>query len=69
MYHNFIDEYDADIKYSYASTVHKSQGSQWDKVYVDRTNIVHLLSKDQMMKLSCYYTAISRMKTNVYDIK
>lgn len=68
MYYKFCNEYNADLNYSYALTIHKSQGSQWDNVYVDRTNIVNCLSKDQLLKLCCYYTAISRMKTSVYDL-
>lgn len=68
-YYRFMNLFDADINYIYASTIHKSQGAQWSKVYVDRSNVVNCLTKDQMLKLSCYYTAISRMKTDVYDIK
>lgn len=67
-YYKFIEEYDADLKYSYASTIHKSQGSQYNTVFVDRTNLIRCTSQDKLLKLNGYYTAISRMIDEVYDI-
>lgn len=67
-YYDFIGLYNADLKYIYSMTIHKSQGSQWKKVYVDRNNLVNCSSKDQILKLHGYYTAISRMQEDVYDI-
>lgn len=67
-YYAFQGLYNADLKYIYSMTIHKSQGSQWKKVYVDRNNLVNCSSKDQILKLHGYYTAISRMQEDVYDI-
>ncbi len=67
-YYEFMNLYNADLKYQYAMTIHKSQGSQWKIVYVDRTNLIRCTSNDQMLKLNAYYTAISRMRDEVYDM-
>jgi len=68
-YYEFIDEFNADLKYNYAMTVHKSQGSQFNIVFVDRSNIISCCSQDLLLKINCYYTAISRMIEEVYDIE
>jgi exodeoxyribonuclease-5 len=68
-YYNFMNNYNADLKYQYAMTIHKSQGSQYNIVFVDRVNLVGCTSKDQLLKVNGYYTAISRMISDVYDIK
>lgn len=59
---------DADLKYGYSMTVHKSQGSQFDNVYVDRTNILQSTRQSQLLRCNCYYTAISRHRNIVRDI-
>lgn len=51
-----------DLNYSYASTVHKSQGSQWDNVYVDIENIRRCRSDGDRLA----YTACSRAVKNVF---
>ena len=68
-YYNFIDKWNADLKYNYSMTIHKSQGSQFNIVFVDRSNIISCCSKNIVLKVNCYYTAISRMIDEVYDIK
>lgn len=67
-YYDFMNLYNADLKYQYAMTIHKSQGSQWKNVYVDRHNLIACTSKDKLLKLNAYYTAISRMVEEVYDL-
>ena len=68
IYFDFINLYDANLKYSYSSTVHKAQGSEWNTVFVDRSNICFSVKDDTSLKLRAYYTAISRMKENVYEL-
>lgn len=67
-YYGLIEEYDADLKYSYSMTIHKSQGSQFNIVFVDRSNLTKCNSKDILLKVNGYYTAISRMIDEVYDV-
>jgi hypothetical protein len=55
-YYSFIDIF-ADISYGYCITVHKSQGSTFDNVYVDSKNILSFKNKDT---LNCLYTAVTR---------
>lgn len=56
--------YDSELNYSYACTVHKSQGSQWKDVFVDINNIRFNKKMNDNTRLA--YTAISRMSDNVY---
>lgn len=58
-YYEFTNKYLPNINYSYASTVHKSQGSQYKTVFVDLNNI--RVCKDLSLSLRLTYTAISRM--------
>lgn len=67
-YYNFINLYNADLKYEYAQTIHKSQGSQYNIVFVDRQNLIGCTTRDQTLRINGYYTAISRMRDEVYDI-
>jgi ATP-dependent exoDNAse (exonuclease V) alpha subunit len=68
-YYDWLNRFDADLKYSYAMTIHKSQGSEFKNVFVDRNNLIRSTSQDLLLKLHGYYTAISRMITFVSDIK
>lgn len=52
----------ADLDYAYAITVHKAQGSQWDKVYVNIDNIRRCWSQGTRLA----YTAVSRAKHEIY---
>lgn len=53
------------VKFSYAMTCHKSQGGQWDTVFVEQPYLPNGLSKEYLRWL---YTAITRAKNKVYLI-
>lgn len=67
-YYNWLHEWNADLKYNYAMTIHKSQGSEFHTVFVHRENLEQCTTKDQVLKVTGYYTAISRMREEVYDL-
>jgi hypothetical protein len=56
-YYKIMETLDAPLKYRYAMTVHLSQGSQFNHVYIDLQDIRACFSKDTH-KLA--YTAVSR---------
>ena len=58
-----IKETFIDVKYTYASTIHKLQGSSYDTVYIDLTEIENMNDKDMMFRL--LYVAITRASKNV----
>lgn len=51
------------VKYSYAVTCHKSQGGQWDQVFVEKPYLVDGPNKDYLRWL---YTAITRASKQLY---
>lgn len=51
------------VKYSYAITCHKSQGGQWDRVFVEQPFLKEGLNKEYLRWL---YTAITRAKNQLY---
>lgn len=53
------------IKFSYAMTCHKSQGGQWDTVFVEQPYLPNGMDKDYLRWL---YTAITRAKEKLYLI-
>ncbi|QWX84720.1 AAA family ATPase [Cellulophaga sp. HaHaR_3_176] len=53
------------VKFSYAITCHKSQGGQWDTVFVEQPYMPNGLDKENMRWL---YTAITRAKSKLYLI-
>lgn len=53
------------VKFSYAITCHKSQGGQWDTVFVEQPYMPNGLDKENMRWL---YTAITRAKNKLYLI-
>src|SRR6056300_441602 len=53
------------VKYSYAITSHKSQGGQWEHVFVEKPYLPEGPNKDYLRWL---YTAITRSKKNLYLI-
>jgi exodeoxyribonuclease-5 len=67
-YYQWVNLYNADLKYNYSMTVHKSQGSEYHTVFVHRYNLERCAQSNQLLKVCAYYTAISRMREEVYDI-
>ena len=57
-YYNYHDMF-ADINYGYCITVHKSQGSTFDSVYLDTKNIL-ASNSEHGHNLKCFYTGASR---------
>ena len=62
-YYKILDQF-ADISYGYCITVHKSQGSTYNNVYVDFNNILNS-NFDENQKVKCIYTAITRASLNL----
>ena len=58
-----IKETFIDVKYTYASTIHKLQGSTYETVYIDLSEIENMKDKDMMFRL--LYVAITRASKNV----
>jgi exodeoxyribonuclease-5 len=53
------------VKFSYAITCHKSQGGQWDTVFVEQPYLPEGITKDYLRWL---YTAVTRAKEKLYLI-
>lgn len=53
------------IKFSYAITCHKSQGGQWDRIFIEQPYLPDGMNRDYLRWL---YTAVTRAKSNVYLI-
>ncbi|EKF55012.1 ATP-dependent exoDNAse subunit alpha [Galbibacter marinus] len=53
------------VKFSYAVTCHKSQGGQWDTVFVEQPYLPNGIDKDYLRWL---YTAVTRAKEKLYLI-
>ncbi|WP_299528784.1 ATP-dependent RecD-like DNA helicase [Ulvibacterium sp.] len=53
------------VKFSYAITCHKSQGGQWDTVFVEQPYLPNGVDKEHLRWL---YTAITRAKRRLYLI-
>lgn len=51
------------VKYSYAITCHKSQGGQWDRVFVEQPFLKEGVNKEYLRWL---YTAMTRAKNQLY---
>ena len=51
------------VKYSYAITCHKSQGGQWENVFIEKPFLPYGLSKEYLRWL---YTAITRATKKLY---
>lgn len=65
-YYNFKEKY-ANIKYNYAITCHKAQGSSYNNVILIGYDIK--LNKDVIERNRILYTACSRPRYNLYIIK
>lgn len=61
-YWTFVDAF-ADVRYGYAITVHRSQGSTYEEVFVDSTDI--LINKSPKERLQCLYVAATRARKRV----
>ena len=64
-YFNLLGKY-ADVKYNYALTVHKSQGSTFDNAIVINCDIKRVQDKKERNKL--LYTAVTRAKNKLFVI-
>lgn len=64
LYEKLIDLF-ADINYGYVITTHKSQGSNYDNVFVDMNNII-LKNPKKIESFKCLYTAITRTSKKLY---
>ncbi len=53
------------VKFSYAITCHKSQGGQWDTVFIEQPYLSDGITKDYLRWL---YTAVTRAKKKLYLI-
>lgn len=60
---NYIDIF-ANVNYGYSTTVHKSQSSTYQNVFVDLDDIVRNKNQSDMMR--CLYTAITRASERLY---
>lgn len=58
-----IKELFVDVKYTYASTIHKLQGSTYESVYIDLRQIENMSNKDMLFRL--LYVAITRASSTV----
>lgn len=66
MYYTFNERFNPNLAYSYCITVHKSQGSEWNTVFVDRSNILDCCKNTTDLLTRALYTAVSRMRENVF---
>ena len=64
-YYKLLDKY-ADVKYNYALTVHKSQGSTFDNAIVIKCDINRVFNYVERNKL--LYTAVTRAKNRLFVI-
>ena len=53
------------VKYAYAITCHKSQGGQWENVFVEKPYLPNGLNKEYLRWL---YTAVTRSTKKLYLI-
>jgi ATP-dependent exoDNAse (exonuclease V) alpha subunit len=53
------------VKFSYAITCHKSQGGQWNTVFIEQPYLPNGIDKDYIRWL---YTAVTRAKSKLYLI-
>jgi ATP-dependent exoDNAse (exonuclease V) alpha subunit len=63
-YLEFLDKF-ADISYGYSLTIHKQQGSTYEKCFVDMKDIIHKNPKQQEA-YQCLFTAITRASKEVH---
>lgn len=63
-YYDLKNSY-ADIQYSFASTIHKLQGSTFDTVYIDLNSLMYNNYMDQNLKYRLVYVAVTRARNKV----
>jgi hypothetical protein len=63
-YNSLIDKF-ADVTYGYAMTVHKSQGSTYNRVFVDMKDIIKRNPKERE-SYQCLYTAVTRAAKEIH---
>lgn len=56
----------ADLRPAYACTVHKSQGSTYDEVFINLNDFRHCYKRDASFTYRLLYVAFSRAKSKVY---
>jgi hypothetical protein len=54
------------LDYPYATTVHKSQGSTYEEVFIDSKDLSQVAQKDGVMYLKLMYVAVSRASNKVF---
>lgn len=59
-----INDFVATMEFDHCMTIHKSQGSEYDNVYVDSADLTKCQDKAEMMKL--LYVAMSRAKNRIF---
>jgi hypothetical protein len=64
-YYKQLRDVFADVTYGYAMTVHKSQGSTYQCVFIDMKDIIQRNPKPQE-SYQCLYTAITRASQEVH---
>ena len=55
-----------DVKYAYACTIHKSQGSTYRNVYMDFNDVLNLKLASDKEKCQSLYVIITRASHNLY---
>lgn len=65
LFYTIKNSMDAPLNYSYALTVYKSQGSTYDKVFVDIENIKNCV-KDNKTLCRSIYTAVTRGSSKIF---
>ena len=63
-YFTLKEEY-AELKYKYASTMHKAQGSTYNTVYIDVASIIGLSVHNKNLAFRLLYVAITRASKNI----
>ncbi|MDX9813520.1 MAG: AAA family ATPase [Sulfurimonas sp.] len=63
-YYSIKNSY-ANVSYTFASTIHKLQGSTYDSVYVDIGSLAKMWGLDEQMKYRLAYVAITRARKDV----
>lgn len=60
------NKFESPISSAYATTIAKSQGSTYENVFLDTTDIDHIEGFSKSTKARSFYTAVSRSSKNIY---